>query len=292
MLLLGGGSNMLFTRNYEGCVVKVENKGIELVSENEDFVRIKAAAGENWHDFVMWCVEKGYGGVENLSLIPGNVGSSPIQNIGAYGVEIKDCFESLEAFEIDRQELISLKKEDCRFGYRDSIFKHELKGKVVIWNVTFRLSKQPAIQIDYGAIQEELRQMNCTHPGIAEVSKAICNIRQSKLPDPEVIGNAGSFFKNPTIEAEQADYLKASYPGLVAYYLPDGKVKLAAGWLIEQCKWKGFRRKDAGVHEKQALVIVNYGQASGAEILKLAEEIQQSVLEKFDVLLEMEVNII
>lgn len=292
MLILGGGSNLLITRDFEGCVVKIDNKGIEIVSENEDFVRVKASAGENWHDFVMWCVGRGYGGIENLSLIPGNVGSSPIQNIGAYGVEMKDSFESLEAFHIDKGEVLTMKREDCRFGYRDSIFKQELKGKAVIWAVTFRLSKHPVVQIDYGAIQEELKSMGCSNPGIAEVSQAICNIRQSKLPDPAVTGNAGSFFKNPTIGAEQADFLKASYPGLVAYYLPDGNVKLAAGWLIEQCKWKGFRRKDAGVHEKQALVLVNYGQATGSEILKLAEEIQQSVLEKFDVLLEMEVNII
>jgi UDP-N-acetylmuramate dehydrogenase len=291
-LFLGGGSNILMTGDYDGYVIRIENQGIDVVSENEDFVRVKAAAGVNWHEFVMWCVDHGWGGIENLSLIPGNVGSSPIQNIGAYGVEMKDCFESLEAYDLETRQWVTMSKDDCRFGYRDSIFKQEFKGKKLIWSVTFKLSKNPVIQMEYGAIQEELNSMGVVNPGIREVSNAVCNIRQSKLPDPLEIGNAGSFFKNPTLAAEKADLLKASYPGLVAYYLPEMKVKLAAGWLIEQCRWKGFRRGDAGVHQKQALVLVNYGTASGSEILELAEEIQHSVLEKFDVLLEMEVNII
>ncbi|MBK7029992.1 MAG: UDP-N-acetylmuramate dehydrogenase [Bacteroidales bacterium] len=291
-LFLGGGSNILLTGDFDGYIIHVENAGIEKVSENEDFVRVKAAAGVNWHEFVMWCVDQGWGGLENLSLIPGNVGSSPIQNIGAYGVEMKDCFESLEAYDLETRQWVIMSKEDCRFGYRDSVFKQELKGKILIWSVSFKLSKNPVVQMEYGAIQEELKSMGVTNAGIKEVSQAVCNIRRSKLPDPLETGNAGSFFKNPTLPAEKADFLKASYPGLVAYYLPEMKVKLAAGWLIEQCRWKGFRRGDAGVHQKQALVLVNYGTASGSEILELAEEIQQSVLEKFDVLLDMEVNII
>ena len=292
LLLLGGGSNMLFLHDFEGLVLKIENKGIELLSEDEDFITIKSAAGENWHDFVTWCVDRGYGGLENLSLIPGNVGSCPIQNIGAYGVEMKDSFVSLEAFDIQSGELYQLDRKACNFSYRDSIFKHQLKGKVIIWTVTFKLSRNPVVQLEYGAISQELNKMGVFNAGIKEVSEAVCNIRRAKLPNPAEIGNAGSFFKNPSISAERAEMLKSAYPGLVSYSLPDGNVKLAAGWLIEQCKWKGFRRGDAGVHPRQALVPVNYGNASGAEIVTLAEEIQQSVLEKFDVLLDMEVNII
>lgn len=291
-LLLGGGSNLLLTGDFDGLAVKVENKGTELISENEDFARVKVAAGENWHEFVEWSLSKGLGGLENLSLIPGNVGSSPIQNIGAYGVEMKDSFQSLEAYDLVTGEMISLGKEQCQFGYRDSIFKRELKNKVLIWSVVFRLSKNPVVQIDYGAISQELEVMGVSKPGIVDVSEAVCRIRRSKLPDPAETGNAGSFFKNPVVTAEKAEFLKASYPGLVSYLLPDFTVKLAAGWLIEQCRWKGFRRGDAGVHPRQALVLVNYGNATGTDILDLAEEIQQSVLEKFDVLLEMEVNVI
>jgi len=292
LLILGGGSNILFTSDFEGLVLKVENKGIEVVSENEDFVRVRAAAGEEWDGFVSYCVGKGYGGIENLSLIPGNVGSCPIQNIGAYGVEVKDCFQSLEAVNLQNGEIRIMEKNECRFGYRDSIFKQELKGKYLIWSVTFRLSKNPEIHPEYGAIARELQQMNISQPGIADVSKAVTSIRRSKLPDPAVIGNAGSFFKNPAIPAEKADMLRASYPGLVSYLLPDGNVKLAAGWLIEQCRWNGFRRGDAGVHPDQSLVLVNYSSATGQEILDLAEDIRMSVLEKFDVMLEIEVNIL
>jgi UDP-N-acetylmuramate dehydrogenase len=291
-LLLGGGSNLLLLNDFEGLVLKIENKGIEILSKNEDFIVIKAAAGENWHDFVTWCVTRGYGGIENLSLIPGNVGSSPIQNIGAYGVEIQDSVQSLEVIDTLTCELQLLDRKACNFGYRDSIFKHELKGKSVIWSVTFRLNLNPVVQLEYGAISQELESMGIRNPGIKDVSEAVCNIRRSKLPDPAETGNAGSFFKNPTVSAEKAEMLRAAYPGLVSYYLKDGNVKLAAGWLIEQCRWKGFRRGDAGVHPRQALCIVNYGNASGVEIVNLAEEIQQSVLERFDVLLDIEVNII
>jgi UDP-N-acetylmuramate dehydrogenase len=291
LLILGGGSNILLMRDLEGLVLRIENKGIEILSEDDDFVTIKASAGENWHEFVLWCVNKGFGGIENLSLIPGNVGSCPIQNIGAYGVEVKDTFESLEAIDVESGELIKYDHKACRFGYRDSVFKHELKGKAVIWTVTFKLSRNPVIQMEYGAISQELNRLGIRNPGIKDVSEAICNIRRSKLPDPAVIGNAGSFFKNPTVSSEKAELMRSSFPSLVSYYLPDGNVKLAAGWLIEKCKWKGFRRGDAGVHPLQALCLVNYGTASGDAILELAEEIQQSVLEQFDVLLDMEVNI-
>ncbi|MBK7213117.1 MAG: UDP-N-acetylmuramate dehydrogenase [Bacteroidales bacterium] len=292
LLFLGGGSNLLFTSDFDGWAVAIQNKGIEILSRNEDFVRVKVAAGENWHDFVMWCVENGFGGLENLSLIPGNVGSSPIQNIGAYGVELKDSFQSLEAYDLESREKLVLEFKDCRFGYRDSIFKQELKGRVILWSVTFRLSVQPVVQLSYGAISQELNAMGILNPGIKDVSEAVCRIRRSKLPDPAEIGNAGSFFKNPVVSAEKAEMLQASYPGIVTYPVPDFQVKLAAGWLIEQCRFKGFRRGDAGVHPNQALVLVNYGSATGSEILELAEEIQQAVLEKFDVLLEMEVNVV
>ncbi|NVO19369.1 MAG: UDP-N-acetylmuramate dehydrogenase [Bacteroidetes bacterium] len=292
LLILGGGSNLLFCKDFDGMVIHVQNSGIRVLREDEDEVFVRVAAGENWHEFVLWCLEKGYGGIENLSLIPGTVGSSPIQNIGAYGVEVKDVFDSAELIDLKSAILYPIDREACRFGYRDSIFKQELKGKVMVWSVTFKLLKNPLIQLEYGAIREELNRMGRLNPGIKDVSDAVCNIRRSKLPDPNETGNAGSFFKNPTISAERSLLLKTAFPGLVSYQLPDGNVKLAAGWLIEQCRWKGIRRGDAGVHPKQALCIVNYGNATGSEILELAEDIQQSVLEQFDVLLDMEVNVI
>jgi len=291
-LLLGGGSNVLFTGNIKGIVAHIGNKGIEVSRENDDFVLVKASAGENWHELVTFCVENGYGGLENLSLIPGNVGSCPIQNIGAYGVEVKDSFHSLEAIDIKTGELKVYNREECKFGYRDSIFQNELKGKVIIWTVTFRLSLNPVIHIEYGAIKQELIASGIENPSIADVSKAVCAIRQSKLPDPEVLGNAGSFFKNPTVDLSFAEKLKETFPNLVSYPQGENKVKLAAGWLIEQCGWKGFRDGYAGVHENQALVLVNYGNATGADLLTLAHKIQNSVYERFGVKLEMEVNVI
>jgi len=292
VLLMGGGSNMLFTGNYKGIVVHLNNKGIEALSQTQDTALVYAAAGENWHEFVTWCVSNGYGGLENLSLIPGNVGSCPIQNIGAYGVEVKDTFHSLEAINLETGELLVFSKEECRFGYRDSIFKTDLKGKYAIWSVTFELKLNPVIHLEYGSIQQELKSSGIENPTITDVSMAVCNIRRSKLPDPKILGNAGSFFKNPTVDQKFSDKLLETFPKMVSYPLGDEKVKLAAGWLIEQCGWKGFREGDAGVHQSQALVLVNYGNAKGSDILTLAHRVQNSVYERFGVKLEMEVNII
>ncbi|MFZ4546211.1 MAG: UDP-N-acetylmuramate dehydrogenase [Bacteroidales bacterium] len=292
ILLLGGGSNLLFTNNFKGIVVQIRNKGIEVYENTGNSVLVKVAAGENWHEFVSYCVGKGFGGLENLSLIPGNVGSCPIQNIGAYGVEVKDSFYSLEAVDLKTGELNIFHYPECNFGYRDSIFKGELKGKFAIWSVTFQLNLNPVVHVEYGAIKQELEAKGIENPGIRDVSEAVCAIRQSKLPDPEILGNAGSFFKNPTVDLKFADKLRESFPKLVSYTLADGNEKLAAGWLIEQCGWKGFREGDAGVHQNQALVLVNYGNASGSQILTLAHKVQNSVYERFGVKLEMEVNVI
>jgi UDP-N-acetylmuramate dehydrogenase len=291
-LILGGGSNVLFTGNFKGIVVHLVNKGIEILSRADDTVIVKTAAGENWHEFVKYCVNQGFGGLENLSLIPGNVGSCPIQNIGAYGVEVKDCIHSVEAIDLQTGELMIFSKEECRFGYRDSIFKRDLKGKFVISSVTFELKLNPVVHLEYGAIKQELSSMGIGNPAISDVSKAVCSIRHNKLPDPRLLGNAGSFFKNPTVDQNFAEKLAETFPKLVSYPLGNEKVKLAAGWLIEQCGWKGYRDGDAGVHENQALVLVNYGNASGSNILTLAHRIQNSVYERFGVKLEMEVNVI
>jgi UDP-N-acetylmuramate dehydrogenase len=269
-LILGGGSNILFTKNFDGLVLKNELKGIELVKEDAEHFYVKAAAGENWHQFVLHCIHHGYAGVENLSLIPGNVGASPMQNIGAYGVEIKDVFHSLEAFHLDEKKVVNFSANDCAFGYRESVFKRKYKGQFVILSVTFRLHKHPQFNTTYGAIEQELQQMNVKELSIAAISQAVINIRSSKLPDPKQIGNAGSFFKNPEIPNEQFLQLKKDHPGISAYPLANGNTKLAAGWLIEQCGWKGFREGDAGCHAKQALVLVNYGNATGEQIFDLS----------------------
>jgi UDP-N-acetylmuramate dehydrogenase len=291
-LILGGGSNLLFTAGYEGLVIKINLKGIEVVEENKSEVLVKAAAGEDWDQFVNFCVVHGYGGLENLSLIPGQVGSSPIQNIGAYGVEVKDCFESLEAYDKSSGILQTFSAEACRFGYRDSIFKREAKGKYVILSASFRLRKKDhLLNLGYGAIQAELKQRGILQPTIAAVREVVCAIRRSKLPDPAVTGNAGSFFKNPVVDLPAFERLKAAYPGLVAFPDKDG-MKLAAGWLIEQAGWKGYRQGDAGVHTLQALVLVNHGTSTGKEIMHLSEKIKISVFEQFGVELDTEVNII
>jgi len=290
-LILGGGSNILFTRNVNGWVLKNEITGIEQFHEDDEFVYVRVGAGENWHRFVMHCIQHHWAGVENLSLIPGNTGAGPMQNIGAYGVEIKDVFHELEAFHKLDRKMVKFDLKDCEFGYRESVFKQRFRDQFVILKVSFRLRKQPLFNTSYGAIEEELKRMGVQTLSIAAISQAVINIRTNKLPDPTIIGNAGSFFKNPEIDEKQFGALKSEYPSMVGYPLADGKVKLAAGWLIEQCGWKGFRRGDAGCHAKQALVLVNYGNATGNEIYALSEEIQQSVLRKFGVKLEREVNV-
>jgi UDP-N-acetylmuramate dehydrogenase len=290
VLFLGGGSNILFTQDYMGLVVKIATKGIEIVDQDDEFVYVRGMAGENWDDFVQYCVRHNYGGIENLSLIPGNVGSSPIQNIGAYGVEIKDTFYMLDAVSLRTGEFREFLAEECAFGYRSSVFKYELKAQYLILSVTFRLRKQPVLNTSYGAIPTELAAMGEV-PSVKSVAQAVINIRRSKLPDPKEIGNAGSFFKNPVVSEMQFKELKARYPEIPAYPAENGS-KLAAGWLIEQCGWKGYRKGDAGVHARQALVLVNYGNASGKEIYGLALRIIESVKEKFNVMLEPEVTVI
>ena len=291
LLILGGGSNLLFTKNFDGLVIKNNLKGIEIIKQDEDFVFVKAAAGENWHQFVLWCVQHNYGGLENLSLIPGCVGASPMQNIGAYGVEIKDvCFE-VNAVDVKTGEEKIFSNADCHFGYRESVFKHIYKNKYLITSVVFKLSKKPVFNTSYGAIEQELKTMGVTQPSVKAISDAVINIRSAKLPDPAKIGNAGSFFKNPEVSKQKHDELKQQYPNLVAYVLDSGNYKLAAGWLIEQCGFKGKRFGDAGVHVNQALVLVNYGNASGSEIYNLSQEVLDTVKKTFGVTLEREVNI-
>lgn len=291
-LILGGGSNILFTQNFDGLVLKNNLKGISIVKETDEYYYVKAAAGEVWHGFVQYCVEHNFAGLENLSLIPGNVGASPMQNIGAYGVEIKDCFYELEALHIQDNTLHVFNNTDCKFGYRESVFKREYKNQYIIVSVTFKLLKKPNLNTSYGAIEKELEVMGVQVPSIQAISKAVCNIRSSKLPNPAEIGNAGSFFKNPEVGINKLNSLKTQFPDLVSYDLPNGNAKLAAGWLIEQCGWKGKTIGDAGVHKLQALVLVNYKNATGAEILGLSQQIMDSVNKTFGVQLEREVNII
>lgn len=291
-LILGGGSNVLLTGDFEGLVIKNNLKGISLVREDNEYAFVKAMGGEVWHDFVLHTINNGWGGLENLSLIPGCVGASPMQNIGAYGVEIKDVFEELEAIDMQNGEMRILKSSDCRFGYRESVFKNELKGKHLIVSVTYKLNKKPQINTAYGAIAQELKAMNVNEANIKDVSNAVIRIRQSKLPDPKELGNAGSFFKNPEVDENTYANILRNFPDLVAYPLNNKKYKLAAGWLIEKAGWKGVKLGNAGVHAKQALVLVNLGGANGSEIYNLSSEVIKSVLQKFDVQLEREVNII
>lgn len=291
LLVLGGGSNLLLTGNVKGLVLKNNLAGIQKIKENDEFVYVKAGAGENWHGFVLYCIEQGWAGVENLSLIPGCVGASPMQNIGAYGVEIKDVFDELQAYHIREKKVYTFSKEECEFGYRESVFKRRLKNEFIILEVQFKLRKQPIFHTSYGAIEKELESMQVEELSIKGISDAVIRIRSSKLPDPKQIGNAGSFFKNPTVSKEQFDLLQQTYPDIVGYPVND-QVKLAAGWMIEKAGWKGFREGDAGVHQKQALVLVNYGKASGKEIYNLSERILQNIQQQFGVLLEREVNII
>jgi len=291
-LILGGGSNVLFTQNYDGLVLKVNITGKELVGEDADHYYVRVGAGENWHQFVLYCLEHNYAGAENLSLIPGNVGAAPMQNIGAYGTEIKAIFHELEAVFIDSGATKTFSAGECNFGYRESIFKGELKNKCVITTVTFRLNKKEHLNTSYGSIEQELEEMGIQQPNIHSVSQAVCNIRRSKLPDPTKIGNAGSFFKNPVIPTGQFEALKSDFPDIVGYKNSDTMTKVAAGWLIEATGWKGKRLGDYGVHTRQALVLVNYGNAVGNDIWQLAMDIQTSVSDKFGIKLSPEVNII
>ena len=293
LFILGGGSNILFTKNFEGLVLKNEIEGFNTIQESDKSVLVEAGAGMNWHEFVIKCLDLNFGGVENLSLIPGNVGASPMQNIGAYGVEIKDVFEYLDAIHIKTGTLKRFTNEDCAFGYRESIFKNKFKGQYIISRVGFRLTKEHVINTSYGAINKELENQNILNPNIKDVSNAVIAIRKSKLPDPNKIGNAGSFFKNPIIPLATLTVLQEKYPSVPNYPAGAESVKLAAGWLIEQAGWKGKTFNESyGVHKNQALVLVNYGNASGNEILNLSNLIIEDVKEKFGVHLEREVNIL
>ena len=293
LFLLSGGSNMLLTKDIEKLVVLLNIKGISIDRENENSVHLTVNSGENWHEFVLWCISQNYGGIENLSLIPGNVGTCPIQNIGAYGVEVKDTITKVEALEIETNKLITFSNADCQFGYRNSIFKNEAKGKYIITSVSFQLTKnQHQLNTSYGAIETALKKNNIKNPTIKNVSDAVISIRKSKLPDPKEIGNSGSFFKNPVISTSQFLELQKKHPAIPSYKISKTETKVPAGWLVEQCGFKGKRFGDAGVHKKQALVLVNYGNASGKEIYQLAQKIQQTILETFSISLEIEVNII
>jgi UDP-N-acetylmuramate dehydrogenase len=289
--ILGGGSNILFTKNIEQPVFKNNIRGIEIAGETADEVLVRAGAGENWHKLVMFCINSNLYGIENLALIPGNTGASPMQNIGAYGVEIKDVFHELEAVHITEKKPVIFNITDCGFGYRESVFKRKYKNQFVITHVTYKLKKQPHFNTSYGAIEQELQNMGVQQLNIKAIAQAVINIRTSKLPDPKTIGNAGSFFKNPEVPVEVFEKLKISYPLIVGYPVGETHTKLAAGWLIEQCGWKGYRKDDAGCHAKQALVLVNYGNANGKEIYHLSTQIIESVQQKFGVQLEREVNI-
>lgn len=291
-LIIGGGSNLLFTKDFNGLVIKNNLKGIDVVSENDEEIIVKAAAGENWHEFVMHCIAENYAGLENLSLIPGCVGASPMQNIGAYGVEIKEVFEELEAYSMNTGERKVFKAADCKFGYRESVFKHEYKNQFLIASVSFKLKKQVKLNTTYGAINAELEAMHVTDPSIRDVSNAVIRIRQSKLPDPKITGNAGSFFKNPEVNAEKHAQLKREFADLVAYPLANGSYKLAAGWMIEQCGLKGYELNGAAVHAKQALVLINKNDCKGEDVFNLSGYVLQKVFDKFGVQLEREVNII
>lgn len=289
--VLGGGSNILLTKPVTGLLLHNRLRGVEVIREDENHVWVKVCSGEVWHDFVMFAISKGWSGIENLALIPGTVGASPMQNIGAYGVEVKDTIESVSFWHWEENKFITYSNTDCDFGYRDSIFKHELKDKVFITAVVYRLNKTPNFNTSYGAISQELEKMGVTDISIRAIADAVIAIRSSKLPDPKEIGNSGSFFKNPTISKTLFDALKEQYPDIPSYPVSDSMVKVPAGWLIEQCGWKGKREGDAGVHAKQALVLVNYGAATGAEIWNLSGEVLTSVKNKFGIDLEREVQI-
>lgn len=292
LLILGGGSNILFTKDFDGLVILNNIKGKEIIDQNQKSIFLKIGAGENWHELVMYCVDNGWGGIENLSLIPGNTGTAPMQNIGAYGVEIKETFVELEALEISSGKIVKFNNSDCEFGYRESVFKNKMKNQYIILNITLELKKNPVININYGDVKAILETQNIKNPAIKEVSNAIISIRQSKLPDPKKIGNSGSFFKNPIVTLNQLELIKKKYPNVVNYEINENEFKIAAGWLIERAGWRGKKFNNYGVHEKQALVLVNYGLANGMEIFDLSEKIILDIKDKFGITLEREVNII
>jgi UDP-N-acetylmuramate dehydrogenase len=292
-LILGGGSNLLLTKDFDGLVIKVEITGKEIIQEDDSSITLRVGSGENWHAFVTYCVDRNLGGIENLSLIPGTVGAAPMQNIGAYGVEIKKNILSVEAVEIRSNDVRYFDNESCQFGYRESIFKHEAKDKYLISSVTLKLTKKDHhFNISYGAIGETLKQLGASTLSLKAISDAVIYIRSHKLPDPSRIGNAGSFFKNPSIQADLMDFIKKDYPSLPSYPAADGLVKIPAAWLIEQCGWKGKTFDNIGVHQHQALVLVNYGGGKGEKIWELAMKIRDSVKEKFNITLQAEVNVI
>ena len=290
-LILSGGSNLLFTTDFDGLILKNNIKGIEVVFEDNNHTYLKVGAGENWHDFVLWTIKQGLSGLENMSLIPGNVGTAPIQNIGAYGVEVKDVITKVRGINLEEKKLFTLSNVDCDFRYRDSIFKNKLKDKIIITEVIFKLSREAQHNTKYGAILEELQNLGL-EISTTNISKAVISIRERKLPNPKELGNSGSFFKNPIINNTQFSELQKKFSEIVGYKNSETETKIAAGWLIEQCGWKGYRKGDAGVHKNQALVLVNYGNAKGEEIISLAKEIQQSVKDKFGINIHPEVNII
>ncbi|MDX2000898.1 MAG: UDP-N-acetylmuramate dehydrogenase [Chitinophagales bacterium] len=291
-LILGGGSNILFTKDFEGLVILNRMKGIQVREETDKHVWLRIMGGEVWHELVVYAIQHGWGGIENLSLIPGLVGAAPMQNIGAYGVELEKVFDSLEAVDMETADIKTFSKAECAFGYRESVFKKELKGRYFILSVTLRLDKQPVLNTSYGDIKQTLADMRVHEPNIHSVSEAVIKIRSSKLPNPAEIGNAGSFFKNPEISKEQFESLVAQYPVMPSYPLPNGNLKIPAGWLIEQCGWKGKQVGHTGSHAKQALVLVNYGGASGNEVKALADDIRQSVQDRFGIDIVPEVNIV
>ena len=291
--ILGGGSNMLLTQDIQALVIHIDLKGIKVLKEDDNFVWVESQAGENWHEFVLWTIDQNFGGLENMSLIPGNVGTTPVQNIGAYGTEIKDTFVSCDAMNIATQEMKTFTKDDCHFGYRESIFKHEAKDQFIITSVVFKLTKHiHKINISYGDITKELEKQNVITPTLKDVSNAVIAIRQSKLPDPKELGNSGSFFKNPIISKEQFEKTRALHPEMPHYVISETEVKVPAGWLIEKAGFKGKRFGDAGIHKNQALVLVNYGNATGQEILNVSRDIQATILKEFGIVIEAEVNVI
>ncbi|MCL4117857.1 UNVERIFIED_CONTAM: hypothetical protein GTU68_005047 [Idotea baltica] len=287
VFILGGGSNVLFTQQLTGLVVRIETLGVRVLHDDGEKVLVEAEAGECWHDFVVWTLSKDLIGLENLSLIPGTVGAAPIQNIGAYGVEVKDTLFAVTAMNGITGKIYQFTAAECRFNYRDSVFKQE-KGMWIVLRVSFILSRKAALHLDYGSIKQLLQKEGITSPTAKDVSQIVCRLRKEKLPDPKQLGNAGSFFKNPIISLEQAEHLKINYPNLISYAHDDKHTKLAAGWLIDAAGWKGFRQGDVGVHKEQALVLVNYGKATGFELLALAELIQKDIQKRFSVLLEIE----